>query len=42
LVLEGMARDLAENPNVQELYLGVSREPSIKGWKRYKVRRRWA
>lgn len=42
LVLEGTAQDLAENPNVQELYLGVSREPSIKGWKRYKVRRRWA
>lgn len=42
LVLEGSAQDLAENPNVQELYLGVTREPSIKGWKRYKVRRRWA
>lgn len=42
LVLEGSAQELAENPNVQELYLGVSREPSIKGWKRYKVRRRWA
>ena len=42
LVLEGNAQELAENPNVQELYLGVSREPSIKGWKRYKVRRRWA
>jgi branched-chain amino acid transport system ATP-binding protein len=42
LVLEGTAQDLAENPNVQELYLGVSREPSIKGWKRYRVRRRWA
>ncbi|MDQ7842562.1 MAG: ABC transporter ATP-binding protein [Armatimonadota bacterium] len=42
LVLEGTAQDLAQNPNVQELYLGVSREPSIKGWKRYKIRRRWA
>ncbi|HET6948593.1 MAG TPA: ABC transporter ATP-binding protein [bacterium] len=42
LVLEGSAGDLAENLNVQELYLGVTREPSIKGWKRYKVRRRWA
>jgi branched-chain amino acid transport system ATP-binding protein len=42
LVLEGSAQNLAEDPNVQELYLGVSREPSIKGWKRYKVRRRWA
>ncbi|MGH2400797.1 MAG: ABC transporter ATP-binding protein, partial [bacterium] len=35
LVLEGTAQDLAENPNVQELYLGVTREASIKGWKRY-------
>jgi len=42
LVLEGTAEELSENPNVQELYLGVAREPSIKGWKRYKVRRRWA
>jgi branched-chain amino acid transport system ATP-binding protein len=42
LVLEGTAADLAANPNVQELYLGETRDPSIKGWKRYKVRRRWA
>ena len=42
LVLEGTAEELSENPNVQELYLGISREQSIKGWKRYKVRRRWA
>jgi len=42
LVLEGTAQELAENPNVQELYLGVVREPSVKGYARYKVRRRWA
>ncbi len=42
LVLEGPAKDLAENPNVQELYLGVGRESSVKGYARYKVRRRWA
>ncbi len=42
LVLEGTAQELAENPNVQELYLGVAREPSVKGYARYKVRRRWA
>jgi len=42
LVLEGTAQELSENPNVQELYLGISREQSLKGWKRYKVRRRWA
>ncbi len=42
LVLEGTAQELAENPNVQELYLGVAREPSVKGYARYKTRRRWA
>jgi branched-chain amino acid transport system ATP-binding protein len=42
LVLEGTAQDLAQNPNVQELYLGVGRETSIKGYQRYKTRRRWA
>jgi branched-chain amino acid transport system ATP-binding protein len=42
LVLEGSAAELAQDPNVQALYLGLRREPSIKGWKRYKVRRRWA
>ncbi|MBI2246801.1 MAG: ABC transporter ATP-binding protein, partial [Armatimonadetes bacterium] len=42
LVLEGAAAELLENPNVQELYLGVTREPSVKGYKRYKAKRRWA
>ncbi|MDQ7819325.1 MAG: ABC transporter ATP-binding protein [Armatimonadota bacterium] len=42
VVLEGPADDLRENPNVQELYLGISREESVKGYRRYKVRRRWA
>jgi len=42
MVLEGTAADLAANPNVQELYLGVGREPSVKGYQRYKTRRRWA
>jgi branched-chain amino acid transport system ATP-binding protein len=42
MVLEGTAADLAANPNVQELYLGVGREPSVKGYQRYKSRRRWA
>jgi branched-chain amino acid transport system ATP-binding protein len=42
MVLEGTAEDLAANPNVQELYLGVGREPSVKGYQRYKSRRRWA
>jgi branched-chain amino acid transport system ATP-binding protein len=42
IVLEGSTEELRENPNVQELYLGVHREVSIKGFRRYKVRRRWA
>ncbi|MDR7463616.1 MAG: ABC transporter ATP-binding protein [Armatimonadota bacterium] len=42
IVLEGPAARLRENPHVQELYLGVVREPSVKGFRRYKVRRRWA
>ncbi len=42
IVLEGPAAKLRENPHVQELYLGVTREPSVKGFRRYKVRRRWA
>lgn len=42
LVLEGAAAELLENPNVQELYLGITREPSVKGYKRYKTKRRWA
>jgi branched-chain amino acid transport system ATP-binding protein len=42
MVLEGAAADLAANPNVQELYLGVGRETSVKGYQRYKTRRRWA
>jgi branched-chain amino acid transport system ATP-binding protein len=42
VVLEGTAADLRENPNVQELYLGVSRDESVKGYRRYRIRRRWA
>jgi len=42
IVLEGPAARLRENPNVQELYLGISQEPTVKGYRRYKLRRRWA
>ncbi|MGH2395847.1 MAG: ABC transporter ATP-binding protein [bacterium] len=42
LVLEGPAQEMLENPNVQELYLGVTRELSAKGYRRYKTKRRWA
>jgi branched-chain amino acid transport system ATP-binding protein len=42
IVLEGTSARLQADPNVQELYLGVVREESVKGFRRYKVRRRWA
>jgi branched-chain amino acid transport system ATP-binding protein len=42
IVLEGTSAVLQADPNVQELYLGMVREASAKGFRRYKVRRRWA
>jgi branched-chain amino acid transport system ATP-binding protein len=42
IVLEGTSARLQADPNVQELYLGVVQEESVKGFRRYKVRRRWA
>jgi branched-chain amino acid transport system ATP-binding protein len=42
LVLEGPAGELAGNANVQELYLGIAQDASVKGYRRYKTRRRWA
>jgi branched-chain amino acid transport system ATP-binding protein len=42
LVLEGPADRLREDPNVQELYLGVQREASPKGFRRWRPKRRWA
>ncbi|OFX31672.1 MAG: ABC transporter ATP-binding protein [Armatimonadetes bacterium RBG_16_67_12] len=42
LVLEGTSARLQADPNVQELYLGVVQEESAKGFRRYKVKRRWA
>jgi branched-chain amino acid transport system ATP-binding protein len=42
IVLEGTSARLQADPNVQELYLGVAQDVSVKGFRRYKVRRRWA
>ncbi len=42
IVLEGQSERLRANPNVQELYLGAGQDVSAKGYRRYKVRRRWA
>lgn len=42
IVLKGTARELMENEDVQELYLGLGEQKaSPKGWRLYKKRRRW-
>ncbi|MBW1732066.1 MAG: ABC transporter ATP-binding protein [Deltaproteobacteria bacterium] len=42
IVLEGTSKDLQENEDVQELYLGLGGETiSPKGWRLYKKRRTW-
>jgi branched-chain amino acid transport system ATP-binding protein len=42
IVLEGTPAELQENEDVQELYLGVSKDTaSPKGWRLYKKRRTW-
>lgn len=42
IVLEGTSARLQADPNVAELYLGVVQEASVKGFRRYRIRRRWA
>ena len=42
IVLKGTSQELMENPDVQELYLGLGDETaSPKGWRLYKKRRSW-
>jgi len=42
IVLKGTSPELMENPDVQELYLGLGGETaSPKGWRLYKKRRSW-
>lgn len=42
IVLEGTSRELQENEDVQELYLGIGQaESSAMGWRLYKKRRTW-
>jgi branched-chain amino acid transport system ATP-binding protein len=42
VVLEGTSRELGENADVQEVYLGVGAvETAAKGWRLYRKRRRW-
>jgi len=42
-VMDGAARDLAENEDVKEFYLGISREgrKSFRDAKFYRRRKRW-
>jgi len=42
VVLNGPSQELLENPDVREFYLGIKQADSIKGYRRYKRRRRWA
>ena len=42
IVLEGASKDLTENEDVREVYLGVgTAEAAVKGWRLYRKRRRW-
>ena len=42
VVLEGTARELGENADVREVYLGVgTTEDSTKEWRLYRKKRRW-
>jgi len=44
IVMEGDAKDLKENPDIKEFYLGVASSgllKSYKGVKAYKRRKRW-
>jgi len=42
VVLEGTAKELMEDENVREVYLGVgTAEEAAKGWRQYRRRRRW-
>jgi branched-chain amino acid transport system ATP-binding protein len=40
-VLKGPARDLREDKDVREFYMGVRSEESIKGYQRWKRKKRW-
>jgi branched-chain amino acid transport system ATP-binding protein len=41
IVLSDTPDNLMENEDVKEFYLGVAREESVKGFKRYKRKKRW-
>jgi branched-chain amino acid transport system ATP-binding protein len=41
IVLEGTPEKLLQDADVQEFYLGISSETSVKGYQRYKRKKRW-
>jgi branched-chain amino acid transport system ATP-binding protein len=41
IVLEGNPEKLMQNEDVQEFYLGMKKETSVKGYQRYKRKKRW-
>ena len=41
IVLSGTSRDLVENEDIEEFYLGVKGKVSIKGYRRYKKKKKW-
>lgn len=40
-VLDGSAEEIANDPDVQEFYLGIAAEASVKGYQRYRRKKRW-
>ncbi len=41
IVLSGTSKELAENKDVREFYLGQTEAASVKGYQRYKRKKRW-
>jgi branched-chain amino acid transport system ATP-binding protein len=41
IVLEGPPEKLEQDEDVQEFYLGMAKETSVKGYQRYKRKKRW-
>ena len=41
IVFSGNSRDLAENEDVKEFYLGMKVKASVKGYRRYKKKKKW-
>lgn len=40
-VLDGTADEIANDPDVREFYLGIAAEQSVKGYQRYRRKKRW-